>query len=366
MRLRTISCFLYDSEASASLLRGIVRYIQAGSLKNAILQKSWVNGFHVKTTLPVSEADQGLERMIRRTAERYAKPRSAEEYEKYEKMLHKLAGMERYSGDYLPLCRDGEVVVKEEERLTGGNPLCSPRINYGMELLKSQLLADIYEDWNKLSEDRQNVEFAKIFLITGSGSPGGLKVGYLSLRSNFEYFKTQIEAMKKNPAIEAKIRAALLGRSEVEKEFIADGVQKFSNGIFEREFLFGRFKIFVHSLSAMLAQAYDGGELEVEKLTHGDDFFERHDEVSEFHRTFYSNPQFLRHYHDKGFIVYRFVASALYSLMPLLGISSLRRQRITGLVAECVESGFDMDWRAAYRYLEMKMAGDTDYGKLAD
>ncbi|MWV45654.1 hypothetical protein GRF59_18740 [Paenibacillus sp. HJL G12] len=364
MRLRTISCFLYDSEAAALLIQSLIRYIHAGSLKNVILQKGWAHGFHIKTIIPLSETDEGLEQTIRRTAERYAKERSTEEYEKYEQMLHKLARMEAYSGDYLPLYRDGEVIVEEVDQLTSGNPLCSARINYGIELLKSQLFTDIYEEWKRLSEDKQNVECAKMFLITGSGSPGGLQVGYLSLRSNFEYFKTQLDEMKMEAAVERKIRDALMSRTQVEKQFITEGVQKFSKGQYEREFMFERLGIFIRSLTSMLGQAYDDGELKEEKLAHGDDFFERHDQVSDFHQTFYSNPQFLQHYHDRGFIVYRFVASALYSLMPMLGISPLRRQRITGLVAECVECGFDMDWQDAYRNLEMKMAGESDHGKL--
>lgn len=360
MRLRTISCFLYDSEVTDLLIRSLIRYIQAGSLKNVILQKGWAGGFHVNTTTPVSEASGGLEELIRRTAARYAKKRSQEEYDQFERTLHELARMEAYTGIYLPLHRDGEVIVKEEEVLAGGVPFCSPRINYRVEMLKSQLLTDIFHEWGELPEERQNIECAKMFLITGSRSPGGLKTSYLPLRYNFECF-TSTKAFGQDPSADAE---ALLARSDLEKEFIAEGVRKLSNGYFEREFIFGRLKIFIHSLISMLTRAYNEGELEVEKLAQGNHFCERHDQVSGVHHRLYSNPWFLRHYHEAGFIVYRCVVSVLYSLMPMFGITSLRRRKVTGLVVECVESGFNMDWRDAYRHLEMKMAGETDYGKL--
>ncbi|MBE9916323.1 hypothetical protein G8C92_20100 [Paenibacillus donghaensis] len=364
MRLRTIRCFLYDSEASALLIQGLVRYIQTGSLKNVILQKSWVNGFHISTTTPVSEACSGLEDLIRRMAARYAKERSREEYDGFRETLHKLAKRETYTGDYLPLFRDGEVIVEENDLLPGGVPFCSPRINYRVELLKSQLLTDIYHEWEELPEERQNIECAKMFLITGSRSPGGLKTGYLPLRSNCGGFKSLRGMIGQEAIADADIREGLLLRTDLEKEFIAEGVRKFSNGYFEREFIFGRLRIFIHSLSSMLTRAYNEGELEVEKLSLGDHFLEGHDRMNEVHRMLYSNPWFLRHYREKGFIINRCVASVLYSLMSMLGISPPRHQKIIGLTAECVESGFNMDWRDAYRHLEMKLAGETEYGKL--
>ncbi|MEK3901440.1 MULTISPECIES: hypothetical protein [unclassified Paenibacillus] len=364
MQLRTINCYLYDSKAVALLVRSILSFVQTSKLENLILQKSWVYGFHLKVTLDASNANPQLEELIRRHAARYSRERSEEEYVKYERMVNKLALMEEYSGTFLPLRRDGEVTVEEGSMLTHGNPLCSARVNYSIELLKSRLIADIYESWAELPEDRQNVEAAKMFFITGSHSPGGLKIGYLSLRSNFEYFKTQLAEFRKDEQMESRIHKALHGRTDTEKEFIAGGVQSFTEGRFEREFIFGRLRIFISSLWTILEQAYERGELVHDKLYYGDDFFERHDQVSAFHQTFFSNPDFLKHYHDKGFVVYRFVAAVLYSLMPMLEISPMRKQRITGVASESVESGYGMDWKDAYSYLEMKMAGESGHGTL--
>ncbi|MBY9077974.1 hypothetical protein KIH86_06680 [Paenibacillus sp. HN-1] len=359
MRLRTINCYLYDSKATALLIRSILSFVQTSNLENIILQKSWVFGFHLKVTLDASNANHQLEELIRRHAARHSRERTEDEYVKYERMVNKLALMEEYSGSFLPLRRDGEVTVEEGNSLSHGNPLCSANVNYSIELLKSRLIADIYESWIGLPADKQNVESAKMFFITGSSSPGGLKVGYLSLRSNFEYFKAQLEGFRKDEATASRIHEALHGRTDTEREFVTHGVQNFTEGRFEREFIFGRLRIFIGSLWTILEQAYERGELVYDKLYYGEDFFERHDQVSSFHQTFFSNSDFLKHYHDKGFVVYRFVAAVLYSLMPMLEISPLRKQRITGLVSESVESGYEMDWKDAYSYLEMKMAGES-------
>lgn len=364
MQLRTINCYLYDSQATALLIRAILSFVQTSSLENIILQKSWVFGFHLKVTLENSNADHQLEELIRRHAARYSRERTEDDYVKYERMVNKLALMEEYAGLFLPLRRDGEITVEEVSSLAHGNPLCSASVNYSIELLKSRLIADIYETWMGLPAGNQNVEAAKMFFITGSNSPGGLKVGYLSLRSNFEYFKAQLTGFRKDEAVESRIHEALHGRTDAESEFVTNGVRSFSEGRFEREFIFGRLRIFIGSVWTILEQAYEQGELVYDKLHYGEDFFERHDQVSAFHQTFFSNTEFLEHYHDKGFVIYRFVAAVLYSLMPMLEISPLRRQRITGLVAESVESGYSMDWKDAYGYLEMKMAGGSGNGKL--
>ncbi|WP_189026414.1 hypothetical protein [Paenibacillus albidus] len=353
MRLRTISCYLYDSEATAFLLQGVIRYVHARRLMNVILQKSWTFGFHVKISFPAAEADNGLEPVIRRLAERYGKPRERREYAAYEEILHKLAVLENYTEAYLPLFKDGTVTAEETEGLLHGNTLGSSRVNYEIELLKSQLLVDLYDTWGELPEDRQNIECAKMFMITVNRSPGGIKFGYLSLRSNFEYFISRMEVTGKKEENKRRIWEALFSRTEEEQQFILQGVKRFAEGRYDREFIFGRLQIFVDCLLSVLSQGYDEGEIKAERLRTGGDFLQRYDALNDFHWTFHS-PSELQKHQEKNFILYRIIDSVLYALMSLLQVTSVRKQHISGLVAECVEQGFSMNWRDSY--LEMNLA----------
>jgi hypothetical protein len=351
IQLRTVNCYLYDNEATTFLLQGVIRFVQARRLMNVIFQKSWTYGFHVKIIYPAAEADNGLEPVIRRLAERYSKPRPQSEYDDYQSILHKLAELEDYNGNYLPLRMDGEVTVEEENDILHGNPIGSFRINYEIELLKSQLLVDLYDTWTALPQERQNIECAKIFLINVNRSAGGLKYGYLSLRSNFEYFKSQMELSGRQGEMERNIWENLFSRTDEEQVFIEVGVRQFAKGRYEREFIFGRLQIFIDCLLSILNQGFEEGELTLEKLLEGGDFIQRYDALNDFHLIFHSLADFRKHCHDKGFIVYRMIDSILYSLMSLLQVSAGRKQRISGLVAESVEHGLSMSWREAYQEL---------------
>lgn len=351
MMLRTINCYLYDSEATAYLLQGVIRFVQARSLMNVVLQKSWTYGFHVKVTYPAADGDNGLESTIRQLAFRYSRPRGHNEYAKFETVIRKVAELEDYAGEYLPLRKDGVVTIEEGEELQHGNPLGSPHVNYEIELHKSQLLVDLYDIWGELSEEQQNIEFAKMFMITVNRCEGGLKFSYLSLRSNFEYFKSQMELTGKYAESTRRNWETLFGRTEEEQQFITHGVQLFAEGSYEREYIFTRMQIFIDCLLSVLSQGYDDGELSLDKQGQGSDLFQYYDAVNDFHWDFYSNTQFLRHYQQKEFVIYQFIVSVLYSLMSLLRVSAIRKLRIIGIVAESVECGFSMSWRDTY--LEM-------------
>lgn len=359
-KLRTISCYLYDDEAVAFLLQGVIRFVQARRLMNVIFQKSWIFGFHIKISFPSQEADNGLETVVRRLAERYSRPRTQTEYADYEMVLHKLADLESYTGDYLPLRIDGEVTIDDETNYPQGLLIGNSVINYEIERLKSQLLVDIFDAWRTLTEEQQNIECAKVFLININRSAGGLKYGYLTLRSNFEYFKSQIELSRKRDGVEWSLWADLFSRSDEEQQFIEIGVRRFAEGKYEREFIFSRMQIFVDCLLSILNQAFEEKKLTIQMLLEGGDFMLRYDALNDLHLIFHSLADFQNRCHDQGFIIYRMIDSILFSLMSLLQVPAARKQRISGIVAESVEHGLSMSWREAYQELSaVLMNGET-------
>ncbi|WP_379204796.1 hypothetical protein [Paenibacillus sp. GCM10012306] len=360
-QVRTINCYLYDNEATAFLMQGVIRFVQARRLMNVIFRRSWTNGFHMKISFPTAEADNGIEAVIRRLAERYSRPRLQTEYDNYENILHKQAELENYTGNYLPLRMDGEVTVEEEVEFHHRNAIGSLRMNYEIELLKSQLLVDLFDTWAALSEERQNIECAKIFLINVNRSAGGLRYGYLSLRANLEYIKGQMELSGRQNGLEWNAWEHLFHRTEEEQQFIQVGLQRFAEGKYEREFIFGRMQIFIDCLLTILNQAFENGEITLQKLLEDSDFIQRYDALNDFHLIFHSLADFQKHCDDKGFIIYRMIDSILYSLMSLLQVSAVRKQLISGLIAETVEQGLSLSWREAYQELSaVLMNGETN------
>lgn len=80
-------------------------------------------------------------------------------------------------------------------------------------------------------------------------------------------------------------------------------------------------------------------------MYHADDFFERHKHWSEFHQLFCSNQILITHYHQSDFLIYRLVLGVIYSILPELGVSNLRKEKITNIVSKLVEDYYGINWR---------------------
>ena len=47
-------------------------------------------------------------------------------------------------------------------------------------------------------------------------------------------------------------------------------------------------------------------------------------------------------------MIYRYTVDVLYQIMPLLNVNPLRKQKITKMVSDKVETGYDMTWEDSY------------------
>ena len=47
-------------------------------------------------------------------------------------------------------------------------------------------------------------------------------------------------------------------------------------------------------------------------------------------------------------MIYRYTVDVLYQIMPLLNVNPLRKQKITKMGSDKVETGYDMTWEDSY------------------
>ncbi|MFU1793967.1 hypothetical protein ACM1RC_08875 [Paenibacillus azoreducens] len=354
MELKSLQCFLYDNDALNQLIRKTVAFLNENDIRDVIIQKDWVQGFHLNLTWAAAENVMGLENHISSLLSGNDSRYGEQDYERFEVMMETLKKMEGYQGEVLPLMKDGSVLNVTSAEVLKKNPLCGPHINLQVEKLKTEILRRIYLDWTEYSLEQQNMEITKVFFITSQLSPGGIRYGYLSLRSNFEYFKQQLTELK-NKDRAAAYYTSIHSRTEAEQEFIQNGVAEFLNEVYDNEPFFNNMRDLIQRLQHVYSEAFEAGELYVKEMHFGDDFLDRHPNASEFHKAFFTNPEFLKQYRSKEFIVYRFIASTIYSLLPLLSISPIRKQKITGMVADSVESHFSTNWLEVYNDMARKL-----------
>lgn len=352
--LKTLQCFLYDNDVTDSIMGKIITFLNEMDMRNVVIQKDWVQGFHLNLTWEAEEYSAAIEQFISTLMANHQSNYVEQDYRRFTVMVETLKKMEDYPGEVLPLIKDGEVRSITSANLLKNNPLCGVEANYQVEQLKTEVLRRLYFHWMNYSVDQQNIEIMKAFFISSQLSPGGIRYGYLSLRSNFEYFKQQLTELKNKDRADA-LHSVIHTHSDMEKSFVQNGVEQFLEGGFDKEPIVQNMRYLIERLQQIYFEAFDAGEIYTQNMHFGDDFLERHSNVSEFHESFFTNAEFLEQYRSKEFIVYRFIASNIYSLLPLLNISPVRKQKITGMVADSVESHFSTDWRTVYKDMARKL-----------
>lgn len=356
--MRVLRCYLYDNNKSRLLFKYLIKYINENKLEDITIEKGYERGLHIEITYPEERNYEGMERYIETFLDKHKQIYNDLDYAKFEKYIRTISSLEEANCEIIPLYKDGELVIEPQGTFQKKKELNSFRVTLEIERLKTKFLCSVYEKWNTLTEEEKNIELTKMFFITSNMNPEGIRVGYLSLRSNYEYFKHQLLDVKDKYKVD-KWTNFIQYRSEKEQQFIKEGVNEFLKGAFDSELIFSKLNQFIYEIKDIFSKSFESGELYIKNMYMADDFFERHDSASDFHNTFYSNKNFVKQYHNKGFIVYRYIISTLYALMTLLNISPLERQKVTGMVAESVESKYNITWQDVYNEMNLKYGGEA-------
>lgn len=361
LKMRVLRCYLYDSDKTHLFLSYLINYINENKIQDITIQKGYARGYHIEIAYPKEKYYEEMESYIKVFLEEHKTSFDENTYTKFEKSIKTIQKLEESTCEITPLYLDGEMVIEPDGFFQRRKELNSNRVTLEIERLKTKFLCTVYEKWNSLTQEYKNIELSKMFFITSNMNPEGIRVGYLSLRSNYEYFKQQLLEVS-NKEKSYQWMTFIQYRSENEKKFIEEGVNEFLKDQYESELIFSKLKELIYSTKSIFSGAFETNELYTTNMYMADDFFDRHTSASDFHQTFYTNKEFVKQYHNKQFIVYRYIISTLYSLLPMLNISPLEKQKVTGIVAESVEFKYNMTWKDIYNEMTLKYGGEVVNG----
>lgn len=335
-----IRCYLYNTQKLNKMLQSIFMFLKKNNIKDISVKKSYLYGYHI--AIKIHNSNQELISFVEKNYINYTDKNI--DYIKIAKLINATSQMEETIQNCLPLKEDGTITFSsEDELLLPKKNIFDDKLVDRIEHLQTKYLIDIYSLWIKMSEDEQNYQIANLFFFLADLNPKGIKFGYLGARSNYEYFKEQLKDYN-NPRVN-QWKFYITNRNNCDKNFIKNGVEKYKlkkicNYKNDQKFIYDLLELFRWGIKENLVKT--------DNLYTAKTFFQRHSHSSEFHKLYYKDQEFIDQYESNGFILYRLLLSSIYSILPEFNISSLRKQKITGLVSESVEKYFNINYKDVY------------------
>ncbi|MCO4487179.1 hypothetical protein BI362_05420 [Streptococcus parauberis] len=184
-----------------------------------------------------------------------------------------------------------------------------------------------------LPTDEQDHLICQILTTVASVHKDGITHGYLSFYSNYLYYMSQLKSITNNETF-LKIQNKITYIDNIDKAFVDGEVIVIKN-------LYDILKEEIKRLSD------NKKELNFRVLPNPYTFFNNSSvklEYSQFHKTVFSNKLLLHRYTKDSFYYYRIVMGIFFKILPLLGISMNRRNRIIFLSVEQIEKYFGISW----------------------
>ncbi|MFC3932885.1 hypothetical protein ACVR0S_07455 [Streptococcus dentapri] len=188
------------------------------------------------------------------------------------------------------------------------------------------------EYWNRPTAE-QIYLICQILNTVASVHKDGITHGYLSFYSNYLYYLSQLKSIASNELF-LKIQNRITYVNNLDKIFVNSEVTIIKN-------LYDVLKEEIKILSE------NQQELDFSVLPNPYTFFKNSSvnlEYSQFHQTVFSNKLLLHRYTKDSFYYYRIVMGIFFKILPLLGISMNRRNRIIFLSVEQIEKYFGINW----------------------
>lgn len=346
-----LSVFINDLAFSNKLIIKVYRLLNEKAIKDIWLKKSIQRGHHLELFSFEREHLKIMEEFIVGELEEYSPVDISER--KLKKQIRSVANAENVEAN-IDIQLDGTVLLEEvEEQDSQKVRLNSFETELAVEKKKMELI--LYLEglgFFRENENQQNILLTKLFMNLGLLFNNNLKMGYLSMKSNILFFNLQLEKMKSKMSLEKyKQYYRLVNFLDViEQNFINEGIENF---LIENESSF--FKYFVEDLYQFFTDELEKGNLYYKNLSDAESFVQKSKEngqITDFHKQFFTNQNFLSHHSSLPFVIYRYTVDVLYQVMPLLNVNPLRKQKITKMVSDKVETGYDMTWEDSYATMQ--------------
>lgn len=314
----------------------ILELVFKHQLKHISIKKSYYKGFHLAIK-DLSRMDI-ISNYLNRVKIKHLKEI---DYNYISSQIQFISKLEESELLNLPLYKHGEVIKSDNNILYPGKRIFSKEYTTKIEELETSFLSKIFPLWLTYSEDCQNILLRNIWIYFASKHRYGVEAGYLAFKSNFEYFKEELKDIDSKQ--KQRILMYLASSCEENDE---DTMEKILNS---NNYIYQQGKEFVLQIEEIVKDALKRGKVKIDNMYFPDDFFERHQHWSKFHDSFYHEHNFLKQYHSTSFLTYRLVIGVLYSILPELHVSNLRKEKVSGLVVNKIEGETGVTWEKVFK-----------------
>lgn len=344
--MTTYRIYTYSSDEMKLLQKNVYGFINEMSLRYISVKKSYYKGFHL-AILDKLDSEVLADFISKLKLSRNIQV----DYKHIEEQIKLISKTEESNWQNLPLIQQGTIIKNNDQILYPGRQIFQTQILTQIEQLETKFISKIFNEWIKKEPNEQNIAIRDLWLLFASKYNKGVSVGYLAFRSNFEYFKEEIKDLTPVKQ-EYLIRKITPNEKECEldTESIKQVLSKQSNFQVEGE-------KFIDQIIKVVRKSVEQNMVDTSGIYFPDDFFDRHEHWSEFHEMFYRDKKFITEYHKADFLVYRLVLGVLYSILPELSISNLRKEKISGMVANKVEEEMKVNWRGIFANVDEKTEG---------
>lgn len=349
--METISIYIYNQKFMMNFVNRLYNYLNNNNNSLLYIQKSIQGGHHVNLTL--HQKDENINKYINHLMSSY-NPLDKIDYDKMERYIKLVADSEGYEPN-MNIKNDGTILTTLNYIIEKNyfSPIYSNKV-YKDVLIYITKIALYLERINyfNTSEDKQNIILSKLFLNLGLLFNNNLRYGYLSMKSNILYFNSQLKNIEGKITKEQYLRYYKLVNdySYLEKKFINEDISKF---LYANKDSF--FNKIVNELNDYFyRKILDNIDLYYQNLSSAEAFFDKSKDIENlhnFHKTFFSNKKFIEYYQDPRFLAYKYTADTLYKLLPQIHVSPIRRQKITKIVSDKVETNYNLTWEKVYAEL---------------
>lgn len=300
------------------------------------LRKNYYQGFNIALRIqdefesPILNMLKGFKNEITE----FDKKINEKDMNKIASLIKTIVKMEENKVNCFPLRDNGEIVVNNfDEDLYPGEVILPLIIRKQIDKIQFHLATKYFKANKSYSEDDIDFLLAKMFVYFSSLGKGGIASGYLSLKSNAEYFKEQLKDVN-----DYTTREKLYKTVYILNEKLLCSIDNFNgNLLLSEEGMTKYFREYVNKVARTIFNA-NINDFNIKGMYFPDDFFDRHSHWSSFHEKNYRDSEMLKLYKTENFIKYRICMGVFYGLLPDLDLSNIRKERITVIATKLAET----------------------------
>lgn len=353
MIIRECKIYLYDKTIIKEGLIYLSQFIKdKQDAFSCIIQRGWVHGNHIKLIYSSEDDNKilmfenNLMKYLNRNIENWKKEKFHIDFKILEEMAKKIAIIENYKGEFLPLRDQFYIEFNDFEDKSDIRKNTYMREEY----LKTKFYINTLEYYYDLSKSNRTIFIIKLMILFGDydnklilNREGTIAKSYFSFKSHYEGFKAQLNRYPKEKRIKLIERIDLL--SKLEENFITDKFDCFllscRNNLINYEYKDKEILMNFKSIVIELIDIYESLLSENKIL-----FNEEHSlqqfiinnkkDLSDYHKNISKKFDF-EFFSSNEFLAGRMLVNWFYSMLPLFSISPLEKHRLCNMLCQGIE-----------------------------